>query len=207
LKGRKLWLVVAIAALVVVAVPTAIAAARTLAPRTLAAATDTTAGGTGATGPLALNLTSDQLAKLKAIRDQFASETKDLRDQAAKLRSELRDLRRSQADQTQIDAKIAEIKQNQQAILDKALAYRDQIKAVLTPDQLSKLEDQAILRFGLGSGGFGGRGGGGLCGHGPGRGWGPGCFWGCGPDGFGRNGGSNSSGNSGGGSSGNSGGI
>lgn len=151
-------MIVALAVLVALAVPAALALAET--SDQTATADRTRPNPPQNQGPLGLGLSTDQLTQLKAIRDNYLDETADLRTQAFTLHDELRDLRRDNASQDKIDAKQAEIAANQQAQADKALTYRDRIKAVLTAEQLSKLEDQALLGLGLGMRRHGGRFGG-----------------------------------------------
>jgi Spy/CpxP family protein refolding chaperone len=118
-----------------------------------------------------LGLTSDQLEQIQALRDQVRSDTEDLWAQAQQLRAEIRDLRRSGADQAEIDARVEELRQAYDAIRQEVAGQVDAAKEVLTPEQEQKLLDHAVsgLLMGPGHGhgrgmgrdfgsGFGGRG-------------------------------------------------
>jgi Spy/CpxP family protein refolding chaperone len=112
-------------------------------------------GGCGRDIRAQLGLTADQAGQLKALREQFGADTKELREQLRTLRQELGGLLRSvEATRAQIDAKFQALDQVQTALRDKMLTNRDALKAILTPEQFAKLADLECF----GRGGFGRRG-------------------------------------------------
>jgi Spy/CpxP family protein refolding chaperone len=86
-----------------------------------------------------LNLTADQQARIKAIRDQFESDTKSLREQMETLHQQMREARRD--DNT---AKIEELRTQSEPLRTRMQAagekMRQQIASVLTAEQRQQME-------------------------------------------------------------------
>lgn len=89
----------------------------------------------------ALHLTAAQQQKLLAIRQDFQKETQPFRFEMQKKRLELRQLWTAKPlDQSAIDARTQEVTALRIQLVTKAQGLQDQVKNVLTPDQLKKLK-------------------------------------------------------------------
>lgn len=130
-------------------------------------------GRGGLEGPAGLNLTPEQTAKFKELREAEWKEMKPLRDQMFTKRDQIRKLWLApNPDQAAIEAAQKEMRAVRDQIQDKTTAYRLNALKILTPEQQEKLrtslsEPGCGPRRGMGPGGFGG---------------GAGCF-GCAPEG------------------------
>ncbi len=122
-------------------------------------------------GPAGLNLTADQSAKLKEMREAQWQEMKPLRDQMFAKRDELRKLwLQPTLDQEKIVAAQKEMRVLRDQMQDKMTAFRLEAAKVLTPEQREKI---GTFMQGVHHGrGFGPMHGG------PGGPGGPGCFGG-----------------------------
>ncbi|MCX5825648.1 MAG: Spy/CpxP family protein refolding chaperone [Deltaproteobacteria bacterium] len=124
-------------------------------------------------GPAGLNLTPEQTAKFKEMRETQWNEMKPLREQIFAKRDAIRKLWLApNPDQAAITAAQKEMRSLRDQIQDKTTAFRLDALKTLTPEQQDKLRSSFSAR-----------------GFGPGRGMGPGgwgggagCF-GCGPGG------------------------
>ena len=120
-------------------------------------------------GLAALNLTADQEAKIKTLRDAQLTEAKPLQDKMFSKRGELKLLWLQQnPDQQKIVAVQKEIRSLRDQLQDKQTNHRLAVLKVLTPEQQTKVQ-----AFGAGRGfahgrGFGAGPGGGCGGYGPG---------------------------------------
>jgi len=167
---KKLLIIIAVLALAAVSVPAAFAATDT------GDEAGTTAGPGQRLGTRLcerLGLTSNQLEQIQALRDQVRSDTADLWAQAREIRAELQDLRRSGADQAEVEAKTEEFNQVRDAIQEIVAGQVDAAKEILTPEQEQRLLDHAVS--GLLMGPHAGQG------FGRGPGWGRGMGRGVGP--------------------------
>jgi len=109
-----------------------------------------------------LNLTDDQLSKLRDLRTDFFNKTQSLRNELQKKMFELSNLYlNNNPDQTQIDAKKAEIDKLRSQINDLSEQSSQEFNKILTEEQKEQLSQMATKRFfGMGMGfGKGGRGG------------------------------------------------
>ncbi|HHW41176.1 MAG TPA: Spy/CpxP family protein refolding chaperone [Syntrophomonadaceae bacterium] len=118
-----------------------------------------------------LNLTDDQLSKLRDLRTEFFNKTQDLRSELQKKMFELSNLYLSNnPDQAQIEAKKAEIDKLRSQLKDLSEQSSQEFNKILTQQQKEQLSQMAARRFfGMGMG-FG------MGGHRGGRGFG--CPWG-----------------------------
>ena len=163
--AKRMMIIAVVAVMALLAVPAALAATAgdNLPPTPDAQGAQLPpleAGGRGRDIRAQLGLTADQASQLKALREQFGADTKDLREQVRTLRQELGGLLRSvEATRAQINAKFQALDQVQAALRDKMLTNRDALKAILTPEQFAKLP--GLKCFGRGGcGRRGPRGGG-----------------------------------------------
>lgn len=91
-----------------------------------------------------LNLTIDQQQKILKIRQEFQKETMDLRFSIQNKRLELKNLWNTKPlNQAAIETKTKEIAGLRVQIANKAQVMMDKIKAVLTPEQLKTLQNNA----------------------------------------------------------------
>ncbi|MFA6413125.1 MAG: Spy/CpxP family protein refolding chaperone [Syntrophales bacterium] len=122
-----------------------------------------------------LNLTADQEAKIKSLREAQLTEAKPLQDKMFSKRGELKLLWLQQnPDQQKIVAVQKEIRSLRDQLQDKQTNHRLAVLKVLTPEQQTKVQAFGAGRgFGHGKGFGGGPGGGGCGGYGPGPGPGP----------------------------------
>lgn len=94
-----------------------------------------------------LNLTPDQQQKILEIRQDFQKDTQTLRFEIQKIQLELRQLWSAQVlNQSQIEAKVKELTGLRVQLVTKARTMREEVKKVLTPDQLKKFEENALNR-------------------------------------------------------------
>jgi Spy/CpxP family protein refolding chaperone len=118
-------------------------------------------GGPAYGSPPIPNLTADQSAQIKALRDSFLKEMEPLQKELYAKGQELRTLWSTQnADPAAIKAKQDEISDLRSELQEKATNLRLEIRKILTPEQLAQLP-AAGRGFGPGMG-FGpmmGRGG------------------------------------------------
>ena len=123
-------------------------------------------------GPAGLNLTAEQTAKIKEIRDAQWKEMKPLREQTFTKRDEIRKLwLEPNPDEGKILAAQKEMRSLRDQMEDKTTTFRLEAAKVLTPEQKEKLGS-----FNQGRG-FGHRRGP-MHGFGPGASGGAGCFGG-----------------------------
>lgn len=121
-------------------------------------------------GPAGLNLTAEQTAKIKEMRETGWNEMKPLREQMFTKRDELRKLwLEANPDQVKITAAQKEMRLLRDQMQDRMTAYRLEALKVLTPEQKEKMGSFKQGRGpGRGSGcGPGGQGGAGCFGGGP----------------------------------------
>ena len=117
-----------------------------------------------------LNLTAEQKAKIKELRDAQFKEIKPLREQMFTKRDELRKLwLEPSPDQAKITAAQKEMRSLRDQMQDKMTAFRLEALKVLTPEQQEKAKSFA-------AGYSAGRGSGPGRGFGKGRGFGPGAL-------------------------------
>ena len=96
--------------------------------------------GRSAYGPSNLNLTEEQSGKLQTLRENYLKEITPLQNQMISLRSEMRLLWNvASPDREKITAKQKEISELQRQLDEKAVQYRLDCNAMLTPEQLSKM--------------------------------------------------------------------
>jgi Spy/CpxP family protein refolding chaperone len=101
------------------------------------------AGKRDGRGPFAqLKLSDEQQQKLLVIRQEFERAALPIRQDMQKKRQELRKLwSANPLDQQAIDAKTKEVTALRIQMVTKLRAMQEGMKAVLTPEQLKKLED------------------------------------------------------------------
>jgi Spy/CpxP family protein refolding chaperone len=88
-----------------------------------------------------LNLTPEQEAKLEEFRKMHQEGREVFQDQMHKMRLELRDLMKDpKADRKRIDGLIDEMSRIRAEHLKARIQHRDEIRKVLTPEQLEKLD-------------------------------------------------------------------
>ncbi len=98
-----------------------------------------------------LGLSKEQLDKMRALRDRFYNETRDLRYDMAQKRLEMRKVfMDAKTDDATLLAKQKEISGLQQKLQDKMAQMMIEGRKILTPEQLQKLD-----RTGMGPGGMG----------------------------------------------------
>jgi Spy/CpxP family protein refolding chaperone len=110
-------------------------------------------GGRGGRDPFAaLSLTADQKARIDAIRASFESQTASLRQQMQSLREQMRTAR-----QNNDQAAMSSLRTQEQSLHTQMKGYHDQmdqqVRSVLTAEQIAKLDEMHAQR------GEGGRGG------------------------------------------------
>jgi len=100
------------------------------------------AGKCGAGGLMSyLNLTSDQVTKLKDLKSKYYMETRDLRYELAIKRLEMMKLFSDpNAKEAALSAKQKELSALRQKKWDKAAQMMIQARSILTPEQISKLD-------------------------------------------------------------------
>ena len=88
-----------------------------------------------------LNLSDEQLAKMKDLRNRFRDETRDLRYSLAIKRLEMRKLFTDpKTDDATLLAKQREISKLRQQLSDKRAQMKIEWRKILTPDQIAKLD-------------------------------------------------------------------
>jgi len=88
-----------------------------------------------------LNLSDEQLAKMKELRTRFRDETRDLRYSLAIKRLEMRKLFTDpKTDDATLLAKQKEMSKLRQQIWDKKAQMKIEWRKVLTPEQIAKLD-------------------------------------------------------------------
>ncbi len=121
-----------------------------------------------------LNLTAEQEAKVRDLREAHLKEVKPLRDEMYAKRGDLRLLwREKNPDQTKIAALQKDIRTLRDQMQDKATAHRLAMLKVLTPEQQSKVQAYRGAGLGRGAGMHAGRNAGGCPGCDGGAGFGP----------------------------------
>ena len=89
-----------------------------------------------------LELTSEQVTKLEELRKSKREERQTLREQIRKARAELRELMRNpQAEEKEADAIIEKISDLEAARLKSSFRNIREMRTVLTPEQVEKLEN------------------------------------------------------------------
>lgn len=112
-----------------------------------------------------LNLTDDHLSKLRELRTDFFNKTQEIRNELQKKMFELSNLYLSNnPDQTQIEAKRAEIENLQNKLYEMRKQSSQELSSILTKEQLAQIAGDRLLGMGMGFGRGGHRGG---------------CGWGC----------------------------
>ena len=106
-----------------------------------------------------LNLTDDQKARMKTIRESFGERTKSLRDQLQAKRQELRQANQGDTfNEALATQKLTESAGLQAKLMGEEFKLRQEMLAVLTPEQKTQL-DQMRQQFKSDGGDFkGGRG-------------------------------------------------
>jgi zinc resistance-associated protein len=103
-----------------------------------------------------LNLSTDQMAKLKSLRNQFMEETLDLRTGIDTKRTEINTLMNNpEKNQTKILALQKEKSALQLKMQEKALQFRIDARKILTKEQLAMLPPGG-MGFRMGKGMYGG---------------------------------------------------
>ena len=88
-----------------------------------------------------LNLSDEQLAKMKELRNRFRNETRDLRYGLAIKRLEMRKLFTDpKTDDATLLAKQKEISKLRQQLSDKRAQMKIEWRKILTPEQIAKLD-------------------------------------------------------------------
>jgi Spy/CpxP family protein refolding chaperone len=99
-----------------------------------------------------LNLTSEQKARIKALRDAYLHDIKPLQDQMFSKRGDLKLLwLQDKPDKDRILATQREIRTIRDQMQDKAIAHRVDIVNILTPEQQEKVR-AALLQRGFATG-------------------------------------------------------
>lgn len=100
-----------------------------------------------------LNLTQDQMSKLKAIHDQFKQATQTQRQELMARIKELADLWANGSSTTEeLTAKADQIDALKTQIRNIAISYMVQARSILTPDQLQKIKAWIASKPHLGMG-------------------------------------------------------
>jgi len=98
-----------------------------------------------------LGLSDEQLAKMKALRNKFCNDTRDLRYSLAIKRLEMRKLFTDpKTDDATLLAKQKEISNLRQQLADKKAAKKIAWRKILTPEQIAKLEGMPHKRHAKG---------------------------------------------------------
>jgi len=104
-----------------------------------------------------LNLTDDQKARMKTIRESFGERTKSLRDQLQAKRQELRQTNQGDTfNEALATQKLTESAGLQAKLMGEEFRLRQEMLTVLTPEQKTQL-DQMRQQFKGGHGDFKGR--------------------------------------------------
>jgi Spy/CpxP family protein refolding chaperone len=95
----------------------------------------------------ALNLTTDQQAKIKDLRQQFQQQHQTQIQEIENLHNQMRDLRKSgSSNKDQITQLRDQLKTKQEALATDRQKLQEQIRGVLTPEQAAKF-DQMKSQF------------------------------------------------------------
>ncbi|MEO5929510.1 MAG: Spy/CpxP family protein refolding chaperone [Candidatus Kapaibacterium sp.] len=86
-----------------------------------------------------LNITADQQAKLKALRDQFKTQNSSSMSEIKALREKMREYAKNH-DEANLKATRDQLKAKMEAMKPAREQLRAQMKAILTPDQQVQLE-------------------------------------------------------------------
>jgi protein CpxP len=104
-----------------------------------------------------LNLTDDQKARMKTIRESFGERTKSLRDQLEAKRQELRQANHGDTfNEALATQKLTESAGLQAKLMGEEFKLRQEMLTILTPEQKTQL-DQMRQQFKGGHGDFKGR--------------------------------------------------
>jgi Spy/CpxP family protein refolding chaperone len=113
----------------------------------------------GFNGPNYLNLSKEQIDKMQELRGRNYAETRDLRYELSQKQLDMRKLFTDpKAEDATILAKQKELSSLRQKLMDKMAQIPIEMRKVLTPEQLQKLDQLLAGHFGMGMGGFGGMG-------------------------------------------------
>lgn len=100
-----------------------------------------------------LNLTQDQISRLKAIHDQFMQDTQSQRQELMTRVRELANLWSNGTSTTEeLTAKADQIDALKTQIRNTAISYMVQTRSILTPDQLQKVREWIASKPHLGMG-------------------------------------------------------
>jgi len=98
-----------------------------------------------------LNLSEEQLARMKELRNHFRDETRDLRYGLAIKRLEMRKLYTDpRTDDSTLFAKQKEISKLRQQLSDKKAQMKIEWRKILTPEQIAKLDRMPHKRYARG---------------------------------------------------------
>jgi Spy/CpxP family protein refolding chaperone len=101
-----------------------------------------------------LELTPDQIDKIKALQTSFQLQMVDMRAELQKARIEMRSLKQADnASETTVFAAIDQMSKKQAEIKKAAYSHREKVQAVLTDEQTAKLKEMQLKqgRQGCGS--------------------------------------------------------
>jgi zinc resistance-associated protein len=114
--------------------------------------------GAGFNGPNYLNLSKEQIDKMEGLGNRYYSETRDLRYELSQKQLEMRKLFTDpKAEDAAILATEKELTSLRQKLMDKMAQIPVEMRKMLTPEQLQKIDQMSGGRFGMGMG-FGGMG-------------------------------------------------
>lgn len=103
-----------------------------------------------------LNLSKEQIDKMQELRGRYYTETRDLRYELSQKQLEMRKFFTDpKAEDAAILAKQKELSSLRQKMIDKAAQIPVEMRKVLTPEQLQRLDQLPAARFGMGFGGMG----------------------------------------------------
>lgn len=110
----------------------------------------------GFRGMMNLDLSAEQIAKIRQMMLDFQKETLELRNQIQVKQLEMRELRLStEVDMEQVKLKLEEIADLQVELRMKAFERQDKVKELLTPEQLEEFGTCVPMqKFGMGSHNF-----------------------------------------------------
>jgi Spy/CpxP family protein refolding chaperone len=112
----------------------------------------------GFNGPNYLNLSKEQIDKMQELRGRLYAETRDLRYELSQKQLEMRKLFTDpKIEDATVLAKQKELISLRQKLMDKMAQMPLEMRKVLTPEQLQKIDQMPVGRFGVGMG-FGGMG-------------------------------------------------
>jgi Spy/CpxP family protein refolding chaperone len=103
-----------------------------------------------------LNLSKEQIDKMQELRGRHYAETRDLRYELSQKQLEMRRLFTDpKAEDATVLAKQKELSSLRQKLMDKMAQIPLEMRKVLTPEQLQKIDQMSGGRFGMGFGGMG----------------------------------------------------